>query len=113
MLVVYVYDGALVDYVWYLQADQKEFVVRVDRVVTRVLGELVAYLRLGSGINGVGGYSGGGWGDRAMIELFLHILEHHVGKGTAERTEGNGRDTTFWEITEGAPWECDRRRYWR
>jgi hypothetical protein len=36
-------------------ADRKEPVMRVDRVVARVLGELVAYLRLGSGTNGEGG----------------------------------------------------------
>jgi hypothetical protein len=48
-----------------------------------------------------------------MIDLFLHILEHHVGKGTTERTQGNGRDMMFWKITEGAPWEWERRRYWR
>jgi hypothetical protein len=47
------------------------------------------------------------------IDLVVCIPEHCVGKGTVERTEGNGRDTTFWEITEGAPWEWERRRYWR
>jgi hypothetical protein len=38
-----------------------------------------------------------------MIELVVYIPEHCIVKGTTERTEGNGRDTTFWEITEGAP----------
>jgi hypothetical protein len=37
------------------------------------------------------------------IDLDLCILEPYVRKGTAERTKGNGRDTTFWDITEGAP----------
>jgi hypothetical protein len=79
-------------------ADRKEHVMRV----TRVLEELVAYLRFGGGTDGGGGYDGGGQGDRVIINLVVCILEHYVGKGTTEWTEGNGRDTTFWEMTEGA-----------
>jgi hypothetical protein len=41
-------------------ADRKEHVMRVDRVVTRVLRELAAYLRFSVGTDGGGGYCGGG-----------------------------------------------------
>jgi hypothetical protein len=69
--------------------------MRVDRVVTRVLGALVAYLRLSGGTDGEGAYGGEEPGNRVMVSPVGCLHEHNVGKGTTERTEGSGRDTTF------------------